>query len=410
MATNNDLDKIGEAPIGSIARYDFTAPANTGWLLTNGAAVSKTTYAPLYALAGNGPEGTGVLTEVTGYTLGSVIDGYGVAWHPSSNYVACTCSKAGKELFIASFNGTTLSNVEDVNLGGRGWLADWHPNGNFLAIPCEDTNLRVFSWNGTDTLTLVETVGMGYWGESVSWHPGGSFLAVSHSNGSTDEVSVYSWNGSDTLAQVERLDYASQVNALRWSPDGNYLALGSTLANHEVDIYTWNGSDTLTYNCAYIYGTTVQELAWSPNGLFLAIGGYSNTKQVAIVSFDGSSLTERATKDYGTGLCGAVSWSRGGNYLLSAILLTASTVDCVFLNTWVASSYTLTQTDELSVVVAGVYRVAINYTNNYFAYIKYGDAVSPYNFLRAGTTGLTVCDYATQFPLPITATSIIRAK
>lgn len=53
MATNNAVNKLGEAPIGSIARYDFAAPANSGWLECDGSVVNQATYPELYSIIGH---------------------------------------------------------------------------------------------------------------------------------------------------------------------------------------------------------------------------------------------------------------------------------------------------------------------------------------------------------------------
>jgi microcystin-dependent protein len=59
MATNNAVNKLGEAPIGSIARYDFAAPANSGWLKCDGATLDTTAYAQLFAIVGYTYGGSG---------------------------------------------------------------------------------------------------------------------------------------------------------------------------------------------------------------------------------------------------------------------------------------------------------------------------------------------------------------
>jgi len=51
MTTNNSADKAGENPVGSICRYDFTAPTN--YLECDGSCVSETTYAKLFDVVGN---------------------------------------------------------------------------------------------------------------------------------------------------------------------------------------------------------------------------------------------------------------------------------------------------------------------------------------------------------------------
>ena len=57
MAKNDSGNNRGEAPIGMIARYDFTAPTN--WLECDGSTLDTTTYAELFAVIGYTYGGSG---------------------------------------------------------------------------------------------------------------------------------------------------------------------------------------------------------------------------------------------------------------------------------------------------------------------------------------------------------------
>ena len=415
MALINARNNLGQFPVGSVVGYDFGAPADTRWLETDGSAISTTTYSDLYDLVGYEYEGTGNLTSKDEITASSGKSGYFVEWHPSSNYVACSTDVSGHEVMVASFNGTTLTEVAYADLGSRSFSAGWHPDGNFLAVATfEGHLLKVLSWNGSNTLTEVESVDITYGGMGISWHPDGDFLAVAHAPGGTDEIEIFSWNGTDTLTSVETLDYGAQPNGADWSPDGDYLAVPSNLASNQVQIYSWNGSDTLTSVCSYDYGAGnyLTHCDWSADGTFIACGGSKTSNQIVILSFNGTSLTERETVALSANyFSGDLRWSGGGNYLIaSSYYYSASgSDDGVILFSWSPSTYTLTEDDAISETQGGSRGAGFNYTNNYFAYTGYNTTVSPYNILYAGTTGLTSCDYMTNFLLPITTDSIIRA-
>ena len=59
MAFNNAVNELGSAPIGSVARYDLTAPANSGWLECDGDTLVTTTYPELFAVIGYTYGGSG---------------------------------------------------------------------------------------------------------------------------------------------------------------------------------------------------------------------------------------------------------------------------------------------------------------------------------------------------------------
>ena len=411
MAFNNAVNELGSAPIGSVARYDFTAPTYSGWLECDGSAISTTTYSGLYDVVGNSYEGTGNLTQVDQLSGESNKGCLSVRWHPSSNYVAYGESITGGGLGVASFNGTTLTEVETINLSSESYCVDWHPDGDYLAVALYTGHtIKIYSWNGTDTLAEVESIDTTYNCQYCGWHPDGDFLAVQHSVGGTDELSIYSWNGTDTLSQVETVDVLAR-NTI-WSHSGDYLAICTAIANSQLMIYSWNGSDTLTYVCKYDYsGTYAADASWSLDDDFIAVGGSNDAKQLVVLSFNGTSLTERTSIDYGTSLRGHPMWSRGGNYLSNCIHGNTSTVDVVFLYSWVPSTYTLTEVDKIQMGRVGSFGADFNYTNNYIAYGCYfAESGAPYYKLYAGTTALTSCDYRTNFPLPTTADHLIRAK
>ena len=57
MSLNNAVNKSGEAPIGMIVSYDFTAPSS--WLACDGDTLDTTTYATLFAVIGYEYGGSG---------------------------------------------------------------------------------------------------------------------------------------------------------------------------------------------------------------------------------------------------------------------------------------------------------------------------------------------------------------
>ena len=117
----------------------------------------------------------------------------------------------------------------------RCYGCSWHPNGNFLAAAVFSSTgtVRVYSWNGTDTLALVETLSITDEVIYVDWHPSGDYLAVNTYNTGAS-IKVYSWNGTDTLQEVETLSTGSAAYVCSWSHDGNFLAVGSSLANKAI--------------------------------------------------------------------------------------------------------------------------------------------------------------------------------
>ena len=73
MAKNNNLDSIGQAPIGSIVRFDFTAL--DGWLECDGSTLAAADYPELFAIIEYDYGGSGSdfdLPTVANYVIRSV--------------------------------------------------------------------------------------------------------------------------------------------------------------------------------------------------------------------------------------------------------------------------------------------------------------------------------------------------
>lgn len=408
MATNNGRNNKGQFPIGSIVRLDFAPPAGSGWLECDGSAVSQTTYAELYSVIGNEYSGTASLTEVAGDSTAASSYQNSLDWHPSSNYVALASGKTSSQVIICSFNGSTLTEVETVNTGDATWNVDWHPNGNFLATTSDSGNIRIYSWNGSDTLTGVEIVDTGGQNQDCDWHPSGSYIATCADN----YIKVYSWNGSDTLTEVESVSLGAASTRYKWSNNGNYLAVGSSVTDNYLRVYEWNGTDTLTLKDTYDNGNVgIMSFDWTLNDDFLFFGQISTTKTVVALSFDGTNLSEVDYIGYGASYTRALTGiSKCGNYLFTVTCnQTTATTQYVYAYSINLSTGELTEVDSISKASSyGFKCINVNYTNNYIAYSN-STAASDY-VMFAGTTGLTSCDYRTNFPLPNITDSIIRSS
>lgn len=397
MAKNDSGNNRGEALIGTVVTYEFSAPTN--WLACDGSAVSQATYAELYSVIG---QRYYTFTTTDDVAAASGKFGYVVDWHPSSNYVAVGGDNTDKELAVYSFDGTTLTEAETVDMNGKVEGLSWHPGGYFLAATIGNL-VKVYSWNGTNTLSEVESVDLSYSVRRISWHPNGNFLATSHISGGTKELQVFSWNGSDTLTEVESLDFANHVVSVDWSNNGNYLSVGSYVTTG-FQVYSWNGSDTLTYIDGYAYsGNFIFNSVWSAADDFIFMGGNLDNNEVKVFSFNGTTLSVVTTIAC-TGTPEAiVALDYTGKYLLVALRGNAAYTHMLYLYEWDGVS-TLTELHSVAKVGYGASQVDVSYTGDYMAY---GGNTNSSIVLWAGIMG---DDPSTKFALPTVADSIIRSS
>lgn len=404
MAKNNNFDNIGQAPIGSIVSYAFT-PSN-GWIVCDGSAVSQTTYAELYSVIGNTYETFG-LTYKTKVDNGAT-DGKEPEWHPDDNFIAAPTNVTNKGLIIYSFNGTTLTEVESVNIdgsGGAGQDVSWTHDGNFLALGTRISGkeLVLYSWNGSDTLTEEDTFSYGgKIGYNLSFTSDDAFLAVG-SDKTSEQIIVYSFNGVDTLTAVETVDLSYTVWRCIWDPTDTYLAVGLvSAASEELQVFSWNGSDTLSYVDGYAYGANVTGISWSPDSDYIFISGENASKEIAVYSFNGTTLAEVETVD--VGITNNRTTTLIDNTLIVGFYGSSGTTEWLKAYTWNGSD-TLTYDCGITTTATGNCRGAASNNGKYFVSIATGESGSTFNLY---TTGLP--DQLTEFQLPDVSDNIIRSS
>lgn len=323
-----------------------------------------TIAAGIYSSIVQGGEGTASLSTNTSVDTGE--SGYCTAWHPDGDFVASGKAAGGAdEITIYSWNGTTLTSVETVDLTVQVTNLKWSANGNFLAVTLASTTneIRIYSWNSTDTLTSVETIDTDTT-YGLSWHPNGNYLAVGKYTASA-QLEVYSWNGVDTLASVETINIAENVYNCEWSHCGDYLAsCGAT----KMQVYEWNGTDTLTLKDTETLAAWSQGIEWSLDDNFVFFSGTDATKTIIAYEFDGTNLIERdtvsLTPSQSTGL---VLSKEGGTLFATNYGGSDASLKYLYAYTWDSSAKTLTESSSLTWNGEGLLKTSLSPDNKYLA-------------------------------------------
>lgn len=323
-----------------------------------------TIAAGIYSSIVSGGEGTASLSTNTSVDTGE--QGYCTDFHPDGDFVALGHVAGGSdEITIYSWDGTTLTSVETVNIGINVLNVKWHQNGNYLAVALAATTneIRIYSWNGTDTLTSVETIDTDAC-YGLSWHPNGNYLAVGKYTASA-QLEIYSWNGFDTLASVETIDVSENVYNCEWSHCGAYLAsCGVT----KMQVYEWNGTDTLTLKDTETLASWSQGIEWSIDDDFVFFSGEDATKTIVAYEFDGTNLTERDYETLSPANSTGLVMSKGGGTLFATTYGGSDASDeYLFAYTWDATAKTLTQSSSLTWNGKGLVKTSISPDNKYLA-------------------------------------------
>ncbi|MCK4499933.1 hypothetical protein KAU11_05505, partial [Candidatus Babeliales bacterium] len=154
-----------------------------------------------------------------------------VRLNPAGTFLA-VCSGTDGDIDIFSFNGSTgdigSSAIETQAHGAKIVSCDWSPDGNYLAI-CGETgtgtkNLRVYSFNGVDTLTEEASTELNnitiY---NLRWNPNGEFLGVcGYSSGDGDLRIVRFYGGF--LTTLTAIDRGMFLDAT-WDSEGRYVPM-----------------------------------------------------------------------------------------------------------------------------------------------------------------------------------------
>lgn len=342
----------------------------------------------LKAIFKNRGEGTASLTNVDTDDQGGLC--YGTTWDHTGNYFFAATSITNKQLMAFSWNGTTITHLQDINLGSYSESISYHPTTEFLASGNGTTGsqLKVHSWNGSTTLTEVESVDVGGRVIGVAWHPGGNYLAVGTNNASKDII-IYSWNGTDTLTEVTYLNLSGTGSFLSWNPAGTHIALSNADSSKELIIISWNGTDTLAEVTSANLGGWSYNNCWSKDGNFVFTGGSDTTKTVIAFSWNGSTLTERAYKGYGSTMYAMVAMSKAGSYLIvdKDCNATRSTDKWIYMYAWDPVAYTLTETTSLTFSSLGCFGPSVSPNNKYIASGHYYEGAVPVT-VRVESTNL----------------------
>jgi len=197
----------------------------------------------------------------------------------------------------SSITGVSFLDSEDID--DDVFSVDWSYDGNYLAVGRDSnsgTELRIFSFNGS-TLSLADQVEIGYDVNCVCWHPSQYYLATTHSNGG-NEVRIYSFNpDTESLSNTGGYSYSGNFLSLAWHTSGDYLVAGSDYS-YEVHLFSFNdGTGAISLINYYNPGSTNMSrgaASFSPDGSYVALGGDASTNFV-VYEFSGSALSLNAS-------------------------------------------------------------------------------------------------------------------
>ena len=174
--------------------------------------------------------GTDTLAEVEDLNCG--VSGYGVRWSHDGDYLAVGSIRANNNVAVYGWNGTdTLTEIDTYDNGAVSiYSPRWAENDAYLFFNIFDTpnyKLAAASFNGT-TLSKVDDITSGGANNARGVDVSGSLIACGfdfNSVASQAVVKLYRFNQStETLSSIDSYTAnARGVNMLEFSSDGAYL-------------------------------------------------------------------------------------------------------------------------------------------------------------------------------------------
>ena len=229
-----------------------------------------------------------------------------VDWSYDSQYVACT--RINNHLYVYSFDGLSLSSVDDISTVDDPYPMRAHPSGYYFAVGTSSADVKVYKLSG-GTLSLVETEGIPAGGviKAVDWSHDGNYLAV----GFSSDIRVYSFS-AESLSPVDHIYYSIsdgvRPSAVSWDQTGEYFAVGTS---DSLRIFYFD-SATITDKKREIMagGDDVDAVDWSKTGSWIAIGTAGASNQLRVYEYNSGSdtLTEKASISVGAGVK-SVHWN-----------------------------------------------------------------------------------------------------
>lgn len=402
MATNNGRNNKGQFPIGSIVRLDFTPPAGSGWLSCDGSVLLQSDYAALYAVIADEYIGSLTLTAVTDADSGGTNIGT-ACWHPDGNYICA--GDQSNYIKVYSFDGTTLTEVESINLGAYARSTSWSHSGTYVAVgsTLSSEQLKVYSWNpSTEELTIVDTYNVGDVVNSVEWNHNDTYIIVACEM-ANKQVSAYGFNGS-TLTQSANYDTGVDAFAARWSSDSSQVAIGlESSANKELRVLSWNGSNSLSKIADLEIGGLIFELCWSVSEDYIFTAGNVATKQLAAYSWNGTNtLAEVETVNIGLSGYGV---TKVNNNIIFGTISSASTTEYLKAYVWDEGAETLTYNCGITTTSKGNLSCVSSPNGAYIVSSAYEETDVTINLYSTAT-----CNSEVAFKLPTSADHIIRSS
>lgn len=227
-------------------------------------------------------------------------------WSYDSKYLAvCLANNGGNELYLFTYDGIVLTQLDAINIGNHAIDVNWHPSQYLLALGCASSpQIRIYSVNDSspnlsNVISSIPLASTGSWATAVCYSRAGNYLAVG-TNNTSQQLIVFPCNGDGTLDSGGRftISFGSSVSvsteALSWNSTNEYLALGCSNSGgtfNELRVYNVTTSPlSVTLNASLLLGE-VGGVDWIPTSSYQLFAGLVTNPALRAYSHNSSTGT-----------------------------------------------------------------------------------------------------------------------
>ncbi len=231
-----------------------------------------------------------------------------VSWSPDQKYIAGSIGGWDSHIFeIWIWEAKPGGKVVAKLKGHTFWInqVKYSPNGKYLASASDDSYIII--WDAGTQQIIHKIHADGVTARTVAWSPDSKRVAA----GGYDNI-VRIWDAENGTLLKELGGPEKYIRQIAFSPNGKYI--GATASDGIVRI--WKTESGVIHNIFKGHTTYTLAIRWAEDSRYVASGGGNPDFSTIVWDVEKNSMVSRIEYELGAENINALSWRKGGKYLL----------------------------------------------------------------------------------------------